>query len=98
MSLKHPATLKLCRWLPGCPLPQLVGDPLLLLWHRRHRIAPPRTLPRRISPALLGAIQQIISATIREQVAELARARIATPSDIDAPKEEVEGDIPVLIP
>ncbi|KAL0445104.1 UNVERIFIED_CONTAM: hypothetical protein Slati_2233100 [Sesamum latifolium] len=28
---------KLCRWLPGCPLYRLVEDPLLLLWHWRHR-------------------------------------------------------------
>ncbi|KAL0447843.1 UNVERIFIED_CONTAM: hypothetical protein Slati_1912200 [Sesamum latifolium] len=34
MPSKHPATPKLCRWLPGCPLPQLVEDPLLLLRHR----------------------------------------------------------------
>ncbi|KAL0446410.1 UNVERIFIED_CONTAM: hypothetical protein Slati_1768900 [Sesamum latifolium] len=51
-----------------------------------------------LSPALLGAIQQIVSAVIREQVAALAPTRVAIPSDVDAPKEEAEGDIPVPVP
>ncbi|KAL0408237.1 UNVERIFIED_CONTAM: hypothetical protein Sradi_1758100 [Sesamum radiatum] len=46
MSLKHSATLKLCRWLPGCPLPQLVEDPPLPLWHRCHHP------PKKINPTL----------------------------------------------
>ncbi|KAL0462333.1 UNVERIFIED_CONTAM: hypothetical protein Slati_0120900 [Sesamum latifolium] len=67
-------------------------------------VDPPRcstssdTSTEELSPALLGAIHQIVSAAIREQVAVLARARVATPSDIDAPEVEVEGNIPVPIP
>ncbi|KAL0411246.1 UNVERIFIED_CONTAM: hypothetical protein Slati_3714300 [Sesamum latifolium] len=49
------------------------------------------TLP---SPRVVGPI---VSAAIQEQVAVLARARVATPSDIDAPEEEAKGDIPVPI-
>ncbi|KAL0405545.1 UNVERIFIED_CONTAM: hypothetical protein Slati_3868400 [Sesamum latifolium] len=51
-----------------------------------------------ISPALLGAIQQIVSATIREQVAALAPTRIATPSDVEAPEEEPREAVPVPAP
>ncbi|KAL0446739.1 UNVERIFIED_CONTAM: hypothetical protein Slati_1801800 [Sesamum latifolium] len=56
------------------------------------------TSTEELSPALLGAIHHIVSAAIREQVAVLARARVATPSDIDAPEEKAEGNIPVPIP
>ncbi|KAL0411499.1 UNVERIFIED_CONTAM: hypothetical protein Slati_3739600 [Sesamum latifolium] len=51
-----------------------------------------------ISPALLGAIQHIVSAVIREQVAALAPTRVATPSDVEAPEEEAEEVIPVPVP
>ncbi|KAL0329227.1 UNVERIFIED_CONTAM: hypothetical protein Sradi_4909400 [Sesamum radiatum] len=53
------------------------------------------TSTEEISPALLGPIRQIISTAIREQVAALAPARVATPSDVDVPKEEPKG---VLVP
>ncbi|KAL0461243.1 UNVERIFIED_CONTAM: hypothetical protein Slati_0011900 [Sesamum latifolium] len=56
------------------------------------------TSTEELSPTLLGAIHQIVSAAIREQVAVLARARVATPSDIDAPEEKVEGNILVPVP
>ncbi|KAL0434459.1 UNVERIFIED_CONTAM: hypothetical protein Slati_2780200 [Sesamum latifolium] len=55
------------------------------------------TSTEELSPVLLGVIQQIVSAAIREQVAALAPAR-AAPSDIDAPQKEAEGDIPVPMP
>ncbi|KAL0445097.1 UNVERIFIED_CONTAM: hypothetical protein Slati_2232400 [Sesamum latifolium] len=35
---------------------------------------------------------------IREQLAALAPAHVATPSDVDAPEEEAEGDVPVPAP
>ncbi|KAL0427696.1 UNVERIFIED_CONTAM: hypothetical protein Slati_2944400 [Sesamum latifolium] len=50
------------------------------------------------SPALLGAIQQIVSAATREQVEALAPARIATPSDVEALDEEPEEAVPVPAP
>ncbi|KAL0430432.1 UNVERIFIED_CONTAM: hypothetical protein Sradi_0669200 [Sesamum radiatum] len=56
------------------------------------------TSTEELSPALLGAIHQIVSAAIQEQVAVLVRARLATPSDIDSPEEEAEGNIPVPMP
>ncbi|KAL0420591.1 UNVERIFIED_CONTAM: hypothetical protein Slati_3082700 [Sesamum latifolium] len=56
------------------------------------------TSTEEISPALLGAIQQIVSAAIQEQVAALAPARVATPSDVDVPEEEAEEVVPVPVP
>ncbi|KAL0416427.1 UNVERIFIED_CONTAM: hypothetical protein Slati_3474600 [Sesamum latifolium] len=56
------------------------------------------TSAEEISPALLGAIQQIVSAAIREQVATLAPVRIATPSDVEAPEEEPGKAVPVPAP
>ncbi|KAL0417248.1 UNVERIFIED_CONTAM: hypothetical protein Slati_3556700 [Sesamum latifolium] len=56
------------------------------------------TSAEEISPALLGAIQQIVSAVIWEQVAALAPTRVATPSDVEAPEEEAEEAIRVPVP
>ncbi|KAL0448636.1 UNVERIFIED_CONTAM: hypothetical protein Slati_1420000 [Sesamum latifolium] len=55
------------------------------------------TSAEEISPALLGAIQKIVSAAIRQQVAALAPMRMATPSDVEAPEEEAEEAIPVPV-
>ncbi|KAL0454820.1 UNVERIFIED_CONTAM: Pro-Pol polyprotein [Sesamum latifolium] len=55
------------------------------------------TSAEEISPALLGAIQQIVSAATREQVAALAPTRVATPSDVEAPEEEAEEAIPAPV-
>ncbi|KAL0456596.1 UNVERIFIED_CONTAM: hypothetical protein Slati_0998800 [Sesamum latifolium] len=76
------------------PLPRAVGpmaDP------PRHSTSSD-TSAEKISPALLEAIQQIVSAAIREQVAALAPTRIATPSDVEAPEEEPGEVVPVLAP
>ncbi|KAL0433506.1 UNVERIFIED_CONTAM: hypothetical protein Slati_2684900 [Sesamum latifolium] len=51
-----------------------------------------------ISTALLGAIQQIVSAAIREQIAAIALIQVATPSDIEAPEEEAKEGAPTPIP
>ncbi|KAL0355957.1 UNVERIFIED_CONTAM: hypothetical protein Sradi_4042600 [Sesamum radiatum] len=51
-----------------------------------------------ISLALLGAIRQIVSAAIREQVAALAPAHMATPFDVEAPKEETREAVPIPAP
>ncbi|KAL0305088.1 UNVERIFIED_CONTAM: hypothetical protein Sangu_3051900 [Sesamum angustifolium] len=56
------------------------------------------TSAEKLSLALLGVIQPIVSATIQGQVAALAPAHLATPSDMDAPKEEAERDIPIPVP
>ncbi|KAL0294021.1 UNVERIFIED_CONTAM: hypothetical protein Sradi_6907500 [Sesamum radiatum] len=76
------------------PPPKLVG----LTVDPPHRSTFPGTYTEQLSPALLGVIQQIISAAIREPVATLAPVRVATPSDVDAPKEEAKGNIPVPLP
>ncbi|KAL0455732.1 UNVERIFIED_CONTAM: hypothetical protein Slati_0912400 [Sesamum latifolium] len=56
------------------------------------------TSAEEISPALLGAIQQIVSAANREQVAALTPTRIATPSDVEAPDEEPGEAVPIPAP
>ncbi|KAL0405975.1 UNVERIFIED_CONTAM: hypothetical protein Slati_3911400, partial [Sesamum latifolium] len=56
------------------------------------------TSTEELSPALLGAIQHIVTAAIGEQAAAIAPARVATPSNADAPEEEAGGDVPVLVP
>ncbi|KAL0434309.1 UNVERIFIED_CONTAM: hypothetical protein Slati_2765200 [Sesamum latifolium] len=56
------------------------------------------TSTEELSPALLETIQQIVSAAIREQMATLDPARVATLSEADALKEETKGDIPVPVP
>ncbi|KAL0420832.1 UNVERIFIED_CONTAM: hypothetical protein Slati_3106100 [Sesamum latifolium] len=84
-----PATLA-----QATPLPRVVGpatDP-------SRRSTSSDTSMEELSPGLLGAIQQIVSAGIREQVAALTPARMATPSDVDAPEEEAEEVIPVPVP
>ncbi|KAL0434055.1 UNVERIFIED_CONTAM: hypothetical protein Slati_2739800 [Sesamum latifolium] len=48
-----------------------------------------------LSPALMGAIQRIVSAVIREQLAVLTPARTTTPSDEDVPEEVAEEGAPV---
>ncbi|KAL0411188.1 UNVERIFIED_CONTAM: hypothetical protein Slati_3708500 [Sesamum latifolium] len=51
-----------------------------------------------LSPAMLGAIQRIISAAIRDQIITLAPPRTATPLDAGVPKEEAEEGTPVPAP
>ncbi|KAL0453490.1 UNVERIFIED_CONTAM: hypothetical protein Slati_1327100 [Sesamum latifolium] len=46
---------------------------------------------------MLGAIQRIVSAVIREQIVTLAPPRTA-PSDVGVPKEEAEEGAPVHTP
>ncbi|KAL0388993.1 UNVERIFIED_CONTAM: hypothetical protein Scaly_0256400 [Sesamum calycinum] len=56
------------------------------------------TSTEELSPALLGAIQPIVSAAIREQMVTLAPVHVATLSDVDVPKEEAEKSAPVPAP
>ncbi|KAL0462605.1 UNVERIFIED_CONTAM: hypothetical protein Slati_0148100 [Sesamum latifolium] len=51
-----------------------------------------------LSPALLGAIQQIIAAALREHVSATAPPWVATPSDVEAPEEEAGEEAPVPMP
>ncbi|KAL0404545.1 UNVERIFIED_CONTAM: hypothetical protein Sradi_2095300 [Sesamum radiatum] len=66
---------------PVPPPPRVVG----LVTNPPRRNSSSDTSTKELSPALLRAIQQIISAAILEQVAALAPARLATPSDVDVP-------------
>ncbi|KAL0343682.1 UNVERIFIED_CONTAM: hypothetical protein Sangu_1255600 [Sesamum angustifolium] len=76
------------------PPPRVVG----LTTDPPHRSTSSDTSTEELSPALLGAIQQIVSAATQEQVAALALDRVNTPSDVDTPEEEAEGDIPAPLP
>ncbi|KAL0416684.1 UNVERIFIED_CONTAM: hypothetical protein Slati_3500300 [Sesamum latifolium] len=49
-----------------------------------------------LSPALLGAIQQIVAAALREHVPVAAPPRLAPPPKADVPEEEDEEEAPVL--
>ncbi|KAL0434520.1 UNVERIFIED_CONTAM: hypothetical protein Slati_2786300 [Sesamum latifolium] len=56
------------------------------------------TSTEKLSPALLGAIQHIVAAALREHVATTAPPRVATPSDADIPEEEAGEEAPVPVP
>ncbi|KAL0434144.1 UNVERIFIED_CONTAM: hypothetical protein Slati_2748700 [Sesamum latifolium] len=56
------------------------------------------TSTEELSPALLGDIQQLVTAAILEQVVAIAPTRVATPSDVDAPEEEEGKDAPIPVP
>ncbi|KAL0445067.1 UNVERIFIED_CONTAM: Retrovirus-related Pol polyprotein from transposon.6 [Sesamum latifolium] len=56
------------------------------------------TSTEELSPALLGAIQQIVAAALREHVSAIVPPRVATPSDVEAPEEEAGEEAPVPVP
>ncbi|KAL0391486.1 UNVERIFIED_CONTAM: hypothetical protein Slati_4533700 [Sesamum latifolium] len=74
---------------PTPPPPRVVG----LVADPPQRSTSSDTSTEKLSPTLLRAIQQIVLAAIQKQMMTLAPARVATLSDVDAPKEKVEGDI-----
>ncbi|KAL0356460.1 UNVERIFIED_CONTAM: hypothetical protein Sradi_4092900 [Sesamum radiatum] len=51
-----------------------------------------------LSPALLGAIQQIVATALGERVSAIAPPRVATPFDVEAPQEEAGEKALVPIP
>ncbi|KAL0406129.1 UNVERIFIED_CONTAM: hypothetical protein Slati_3926800 [Sesamum latifolium] len=51
-----------------------------------------------LSPALLGAIKQIVAAALREHVSATAPPRVATPSDVEVLEEETGEEAPVPVP
>ncbi|KAL0406388.1 UNVERIFIED_CONTAM: Retrovirus-related Pol polyprotein from transposon opus [Sesamum latifolium] len=51
-----------------------------------------------LSPALLGAIQQIVAAALREHVPVAAPSRLTPPPEADVPVEEDEEEAPVPVP
>ncbi|KAL0327476.1 UNVERIFIED_CONTAM: hypothetical protein Sangu_1825600 [Sesamum angustifolium] len=57
-----------------------------------------KTSIEEVSPTLLGAIQQIVSMAIREQVATLALVRVAILSDVDVPEDKAEESATVPTP
>ncbi|KAL0463041.1 UNVERIFIED_CONTAM: hypothetical protein Slati_0191700 [Sesamum latifolium] len=56
------------------------------------------TSTEELSPALLGAIQQIVATALREHVSATAPPRVATPSDVEAPEEEAGEEAPMPVP
>ncbi|KAL0454330.1 UNVERIFIED_CONTAM: hypothetical protein Slati_0772200 [Sesamum latifolium] len=90
-----------CIWRRVHPSSLGTSTPLL-------RITDPTTDPPRcntssdtsteeLSPTLLGAIQRIVSTTIREKLAVLTPTRTTTPSDVDVPKKVAEEGAPVHV-
>ncbi|KAL0451568.1 UNVERIFIED_CONTAM: hypothetical protein Slati_1134900 [Sesamum latifolium] len=78
---------------PAPPPPRAMGP----------TIDPPRrstssdTSTEELSPALLGAIQQIVVAAFREYVSTVAPPRVTTPSDVEAPEEDAGEEAPVPV-
>ncbi|KAL0430965.1 UNVERIFIED_CONTAM: hypothetical protein Sradi_0722500 [Sesamum radiatum] len=56
------------------------------------------TSTEELSPALLGAIQQIVAAALQEHVSATAPPRVAPLFDIYVPEEEVGGEALVPVP
>ncbi|KAL0408343.1 UNVERIFIED_CONTAM: hypothetical protein Sradi_1768700 [Sesamum radiatum] len=80
--------------VPTPPPPGVVGpvtDP-------PRRSTSSNTSTDELSLAILGAIQRIVSAAIREQFVTLASPLTATPSDMGALEEEAEEGVPAHAP
>ncbi|KAL0451529.1 UNVERIFIED_CONTAM: hypothetical protein Slati_1131000 [Sesamum latifolium] len=56
------------------------------------------TSTEELSPALLGAIQQIVAAALREHVPVAAPPRLTPPPEANAPEEEDEEEAPIPVP
>ncbi|KAL0453588.1 UNVERIFIED_CONTAM: hypothetical protein Slati_1336900 [Sesamum latifolium] len=56
------------------------------------------TSTEELSPALLGAIQQIVVIALREHVPIAAPPRLTPPPEANVPEEEVEEEAPVPVP
>ncbi|KAL0313567.1 UNVERIFIED_CONTAM: hypothetical protein Sradi_5756000 [Sesamum radiatum] len=81
----------------SAPIPPPPGVVGLVADRPRHRTSLDTSMDE-LSPAMLGAIQRIVSEAIREQITTLVPSSIATPSDVDVPKEEAEEGAPVSAP
>ncbi|KAL0448563.1 UNVERIFIED_CONTAM: hypothetical protein Slati_1412700 [Sesamum latifolium] len=81
--------------LPQASLPPRVIDPAA---------DPPRrstssdTSKEELSPALLGAIQQIVAVALQEHVPVAAPSRLTPPPEAHVPEEEDEEEAPVPVP
>ncbi|KAL0319635.1 UNVERIFIED_CONTAM: hypothetical protein Sradi_5225000 [Sesamum radiatum] len=107
-----PSCTQALQVIPGTPpAPMLVGSTPVTLDQAPPppRVAglaadPPRrstssdTSMEELSPAFLGAIQQIVAVALREHVSATAPLRVATPSDVEAPEEEAGEEAPVPAP
>ncbi|KAL0444711.1 UNVERIFIED_CONTAM: hypothetical protein Slati_2193800 [Sesamum latifolium] len=93
------------------PAPVLAGSTLVTLGPAPpppRAVGPTTDPPRRstssdtsteeLSPALLGAIQQIVVVAFREHVSATAPPRVTTPSDVEAPEEDAGDEAPVPVP
>ncbi|KAL0455792.1 UNVERIFIED_CONTAM: hypothetical protein Slati_0918400 [Sesamum latifolium] len=68
-----------------------IADP-----HRRSTSSDTST--KELTPALLGPIQRIVAAALREHVAVASPPRLAPPPEVEVLEEESEEEIPVPVP
>ncbi|KAL0416114.1 UNVERIFIED_CONTAM: hypothetical protein Slati_3443300 [Sesamum latifolium] len=80
--------------LPQASLPPRVIGPVADPPRRR---TSSDTSTEKLSPALLGAIQQIVAAALREHVSVAAPPRLAPPSEAEVLEEEGEEEAPVPV-
>ncbi|KAL0433289.1 UNVERIFIED_CONTAM: hypothetical protein Slati_2663200 [Sesamum latifolium] len=81
--------------LPQTSLPPRVMGPAV---EPPHRSTSSDTSTEELSPALLGAIQQIVAAALREHVPIAAPLRLTLPPEANVPEEEVKEEAPVAVP
>ncbi|KAL0455097.1 UNVERIFIED_CONTAM: hypothetical protein Slati_0848900 [Sesamum latifolium] len=81
--------------LPQASLPPRVIGPAA---NPPRRSTSSDTSAEELSPALLGAIQQLVAAALREHVPVAAPPRLAPPAEADDPEEEDKEDAPVPVP
>ncbi|KAL0433761.1 UNVERIFIED_CONTAM: hypothetical protein Slati_2710400 [Sesamum latifolium] len=81
--------------LPQASLPPRVMGPVA---DPPRRSTSSNTSTEELSPALLGAIQQIVAAALREHVPEAAPPRLTPPPEASAPEEEDEEVAPIPVP
>ncbi|KAL0394375.1 UNVERIFIED_CONTAM: hypothetical protein Slati_4403700 [Sesamum latifolium] len=107
-----PISIQALQVIAGAPPPLGRQGPPLLPYLRHLclqkswalQLTPPRskhvfdTSTEELSPALLGAIQQIIAAALREHVPIAAPPRLTPPPEANVPEEEVEEEAPVPVP
>ncbi|KAL0416874.1 UNVERIFIED_CONTAM: hypothetical protein Slati_3519300 [Sesamum latifolium] len=80
--------------LPQASLPPRVMGPVA---DPPHRSTSSDTSTEELSPALLGAIQQIVAAALREHVSVAAPPRLAQPPEAEVLEEEGEEEAPVPV-
>ncbi|KAL0449591.1 UNVERIFIED_CONTAM: hypothetical protein Slati_1515500 [Sesamum latifolium] len=81
--------------LPQASLPPKVTGPTA---NPPRRSTSSYTSTEELSPALLGAIQQIVAAALQEHVPIVGPPQLTPPPEANVPEEEVEEEAPVPVP